>query len=111
MDLAFAYQAQGKAVERETLAREAMDTFTTKSPDDWQRYRAMALVGASLSGEKKYEAAEPLLVEGYRGMEKLQNGLSVPDRIHLERVREWIVELYRAWGKPSKVEEWQGGAR
>jgi hypothetical protein len=67
----------------------------------------VTLLGASLSGQKKHEAAEPLLVEGYRRLETLQDGVSDPERFYLKRAREWIVGLYQAWGRPAKVAEWQ----
>lgn len=107
VDLALVYLSQGKFAESEPLVREAMESFITKSPDGWERYRAATLLGASLSGQKKYQAAEALLVEGYRGLESLQEGVSVPERSHLERVRQWIVELYQAWGVPAKAAAWR----
>jgi hypothetical protein len=33
--------------------------------------------------------------------------VAAPDRYHLDRAGEWIVQLYQAWGKPKKVAEWQ----
>jgi tetratricopeptide (TPR) repeat protein len=106
-NLALAYLSQGKFAESEPLAREAMDTTTSKQPGSWERFCALTLLGASLSGQTKYEEAESLLVEGYRGLETLKDGVSVPKRSHMERAREWIVELYRAWGKPARAAEWQ----
>jgi hypothetical protein len=72
----------------------------------WQRFRAESLLGASIAGEKKYAAAEPLLFEGYQGMVARKDRIAVPDRYHLDRAREWIVQLYQAWGKPAKAAEW-----
>jgi hypothetical protein len=83
-----------------------MDVNQKKRPDDWQRFRAQSLLGASLVGEKKYAEAEPLLREGYQGMLARKDRIDVPDRYHLERAREWIVQLYQAWGKPDKAAEW-----
>ena len=47
-----------------------------QQPDDWQRFRAESLLGASLTGQKKYAEAEPLLLEGYEGMASAKR----PDR-------------------------------
>jgi len=33
--------------------------------------------------------------------------IAVPDKYHLDRAREWLVQLYEAWGKPEKAEEWR----
>ena len=67
-DLALAYLSQGKFAESEPLAREALEFDRKNQPDDWQRFRAESLLGASLAGQKKYAEAEPLLLEGYQGM-------------------------------------------
>ena len=64
-------------------------------------------MGASLSGQKKYAEAEPLLLEGYQGMVARKDRMGVPDRYHLDRAREWIVQLYQDWGKPAKAAEWR----
>jgi hypothetical protein len=33
--------------------------------------------------------------------------MEIADRYHLDRAREWIAQLYRAWGKPEKEAEWK----
>jgi hypothetical protein len=106
-DLALALVSQGKFAESETLAREAVETDRKKRPDDWQRFRAETLLGASLAGQKKYAEAEPLLLEGYQGMAARKERIRVPDWYHLDRAREWIAKLYQAWGKPEKAAEWK----
>ena len=58
-DLALAYESQGKFTESEPLAREALEFNRKKQPDDWQRFRAESLLGASLAGQKKCVEAEP----------------------------------------------------
>lgn len=105
-DLALACQSQGKFTESEPLAREAFEVNQKKQPDDWQRFRAESLLGASLAGQKKYAEAEPLLLEGYQGMAARKERIAVPDHYHLERAREWLAQLYLAWGKPDKAAEW-----
>jgi hypothetical protein len=106
-DLALAYQSQRKFAESEALAREALEFDRKKQPDDWQRFRAESLLDASLAGQKKYVEAELLLVEGYQGMAERKDHIAVPDWYHLDRAREWIVQLYQDWGKPKQAAEWQ----
>ena len=106
-DLALAYISQKKFVEAEPLAREALEFNQKKQPDDWQRFRAESLLGASLAGQKKYSKAEPLLLEGYQGMLARKDRIAVPDWYHLDRAREWIVQLYKDWSKPGKAAEWR----
>jgi len=106
-DLALVYLSQGKFTESEPLAREALEFDRKKQPDDWQRFRAESLLGASLSGQKKYAEAEPLLLEGYQGMLARKDRIAVPDWYNLDRAGEWIAQLYQAWGKPQEAAKWQ----
>jgi eukaryotic-like serine/threonine-protein kinase len=106
-DLSLALASQGKFAESETLAREAVETDRKKRPDDWQYFRAETLLGASLAGRRKYAEAEPLLLEGYKGMAARKERIWVRDWYHLDRAREWIAKLYQASGNPEKAVEWK----
>jgi len=106
-NLALAYVSQGKFAEAEPLARQALETAKKVQPDDWQRYRAASLLGASVAGQKKYADAEPLLVEGYQGMLARKDRIGGPDRYYLDRAHAWVVQLYQARGKPEKAAEWR----
>jgi len=107
-DLALAYLSQEKFTDSEPLAREVLEFNRKKQPDDWQGFRAESLLGASLAGQRKYAEAEPLLLSGYQGMTARKDRIDVPDWYHLDRAREWLVQLYHGWGKPDKAAEWSG---
>lgn len=107
-DLALAYLSERKFAEAEPLVREALETEKKRQPNDWQRYRVASLLGASLAGQKKFADAELLLIEGYQGMLARKDRIAVSDRYHLDRAREWLLQLYQAWGKPEKTAEWEG---
>jgi eukaryotic-like serine/threonine-protein kinase len=106
-DLALAYVSEGKFAESEPLAREALETDKKVQPDDWQRFRAENLLGASVAGQKKYAEAEPLLLEGYQGMLARKDRIAVSDHYHLDRARQWLVQLYQAWSKPDQAAHWR----
>ncbi|HXJ96259.1 MAG TPA: serine/threonine-protein kinase [Terriglobia bacterium] len=106
-DLALAYLSQGKFAQCELLAREAVQADQKDRPDDWQRFRAESLLGASLARENKYAEAEPLLLGGYQGMLVRKDRIPVPYRYHLDMAHRWVVQLYRAWGRPEKAAEWK----
>jgi eukaryotic-like serine/threonine-protein kinase len=106
-DLALAYVSEGKFAQSEPLAREALEAQKNVQPDDWQRYRAASVLGASLAGEKKYAEAEPLLLEGYQGQLARKDRMAAPDQYHLKLAHQWLIQLYRAWGKPDKAAEWK----
>jgi hypothetical protein len=96
--LSLVYLSQGKFVQSEALAREAAEFYTMKQPEDWRRFRAESLLGASLAGQKKYAEAERLLLQGYQGMLARKDRIAFPDRYNLDRTRRWLAQLYRAWG-------------
>jgi eukaryotic-like serine/threonine-protein kinase len=106
-DLALADLSRGKFAEAEPLAREAVETDKKVQPDDWQRFRAESLLGASLAGEKKYAEAEAPLLEGYQGLLARKDRIAVPDQYHLQLAHQWVVQLYQEWGKPDKAAEWR----
>jgi eukaryotic-like serine/threonine-protein kinase len=105
-DLAQAYQSQRKFAESEPLARESLEFDRKKRPEDWQRFRAESLLGASLAGQKRFAEAEPLLLAGYQGMAARRDRMGAADQYYLDRAHEWIVQLYQAWGKPETAAEW-----
>ena len=107
-DLALDDISLGNFAQAEPLAREVLEKDKKVQPDDLQRFFAESLLGASLTGEKKYAEAEPLLREGYQGMvTRKARMLAVPDLHELDRAREWIVQLYQSSGKPEKAIEWK----
>ena len=106
-DLALADLSLGKAAESEALARECLKYYEQKQPEDWQRFRAESLLGASLVGQKKYAEAEQLLLGGYRGMLARKQRIAVPDQSNLERAREWIVQNLSGMGSAHKAAEWR----
>jgi eukaryotic-like serine/threonine-protein kinase len=106
-DLALAYESQGQFARAESLARESVEFYRRKDPDDWQRFRAESLLGAILAGQKKYGDAEPLLLEGFEGMAARKDKIAIPDRFHLNSARKWLLQLHQAWGKSAEVAEWK----
>jgi serine/threonine protein kinase len=104
-DLALAYLSQGKFVQSEPLARESVELCQKTQPDEWQRFRAESLLGATLAGQKKYAEAESPLLEGYQGMVARKTRISSSDLYHLQLAHKWLVRLYKDWGKPQKAAE------
>jgi tetratricopeptide (TPR) repeat protein len=93
---------RAKHAEAERVLRECLALRVASAPDSWLRWNAASLVGASLAGQRRYEEAEPLLVEGWERM--------APPEDHLHRKHEAlarVVALYEAWARPEKAREWR----
>ena len=105
--LALTLLAQGKFAESEPLARQAVDLERQKRPESWRRFHAESLLGGSLAGQKQYADAEPLLTGACLGMLARRQHLGVPDREHLDRACDRVIQLYESWGKPERAAEWR----
>ena len=99
---------QEQAAAAETLLREAAAYYATSTTDDWGRYHQQALLGASLAAQKMYADAESLLIGGYEGLAAREAMIPVENRWLVRTAGEWIVGLYRDWGRPDKATEWRG---
>ena len=102
-DLALAYLSQGKFAQSEPLAREAVQFERRNQPDGWQLSRDVVLLGASMAGQKKYAQAEPLLLEGFRGLTARQKQIPAPDSHFVDQSHERIFKLYEEWGMHGKA--------
>jgi hypothetical protein len=93
----------GSTKEGEALARTAM----AQAPLDSLRalpWRVRGAVGLCLTRQRKFEAAEALLLQAEAGLRKVPN--ASPQ--HLAVAVGRLVELYRMWGKPEREAEWKG---
>ena len=61
----------------------------------------------ALLGQKKYDAARPLLPEGYRGMKEREESIPAIGRPRLVEAVDRLIELYAATDKPGQVKKWQ----
>jgi tetratricopeptide (TPR) repeat protein len=107
VSLALTLQSMGKSAESEPVIRHVMEVNRSKQPGSWQFFLAESLLGASLAQQRKYAEAEPLLLEGYRGMEARKQRIDASNAHYLERVREAIFQLYQASGRPGEAAHWQ----
>ena len=78
-----------------------------KQADLWTTFHAQSLLGASLLGQQKYAAAEPLLRQGYKGMRQRQATVSATSKSQLTEALERLVQLYDAMGQNEKADAWR----
>jgi serine/threonine protein kinase len=101
--------AQERYSEAETLLRESSLLAEKLWPDTAFPFHVKSLLGASLTGQKKYPDAELLLQQGYDGLVRHQTNLP-PYFNPMRRVKESLdrlVQLYDAWGKPAQAAAWK----
>jgi len=106
-DLAEVLIEERKYSAAEPLSREVSQWDEKHRPNDWQRFRSKALLGASLAGQKEFAEAEPVLLAGYEGMTARQEKMDPEDLEEIDRATRWITDMYDAWGKPDQATKWR----
>jgi hypothetical protein len=69
----------------------------------WLTANMRSLLGNCLAKQRRFTDAEPLLLQGYHGLNQAKDTL--PER--LREALERLVQLYTTWGQKAKAEEWQ----
>ena len=97
----------GKYAEAEPEARTCLALREKLIPDDWHTFNAESMLGGSLLGQKKYAAAEPLLLSGYEGMMQRKDKIPAGGQSRPKEALERLVQLYEATGQTEKASEWE----
>jgi serine/threonine-protein kinase len=94
----------GKPKDAEQALREALRLREKLlPPNDPLIALAKSGLGESLTAQKRYAEAEPLLLESFDQLK--QNGGE--QNTQTERTRERIEKLYTAWGRPDKAPQYR----
>jgi tetratricopeptide (TPR) repeat protein len=98
---------QRKYSEAEFVLRETTDIHATYRPNVWRRFSNISLLGGALLGQKQYAAAEPLLLQGYEGMEQRYDLMQAAWKYRLPEAAEFLVRLYEETNQPKKAQSWR----
>ena len=103
----FELMNQERYSEAEPLFRELSAVPTKASPDAWQRYEAISLLGGALLGQARYAESEPMLVQGYEGMKARDTRIPSEGKPRLGEAAVRLITLYDRWGKPGGALDWK----
>jgi serine/threonine protein kinase len=92
--------AAAEAILRECLANPS------RHPGGRATAALNALVGQALFGQRKYADAEPLFLAAYEAL-RHEPETAPQRRADLADVVERLIQLYHAWDKKDKADEWQ----
>ncbi|MBX7103661.1 MAG: serine/threonine-protein kinase [Gemmataceae bacterium] len=100
---------QKKIAEAEVTLRECLEVRLSVQPNEWSTFNTKSQLGGALLGQQKYAEAEPLLLDGYRGMKDREK--SIPkvgggDR-RIPEALERLVKLNEALNKPDEAARWR----
>jgi serine/threonine protein kinase/Tfp pilus assembly protein PilF len=103
-NLATTLLALGRPAEAEAKAREALAVFRkAEDPAPLKIAETESILGGCLAAQRRFEEAEPLLVESYQIL--AQNSGDGAKRAPEALKR--IVDFYIAWGKPERAAQFQ----
>ena len=91
----------------ETYLRECLTIREKKMPDEWMLFDTKSMLGAALAGQKKFQDAEPLLIEGYQGMKDREAKIPPAGNTRLNEAVQRLVDFYTDWEKPEEAEKWR----
>src|SRR5262249_15693864 len=81
--------------EAEAFLRPALTGYDRRNADNWQRYYAQSLLGATLIRRDRLTEAEPLLTSGYQGLMARQTAIPVENHGVLDDARQWLAEIVK----------------
>jgi serine/threonine protein kinase/tetratricopeptide (TPR) repeat protein len=93
--------------ECEPLLRECLAIREKAEPDAWTTFNAMSMLGGALLGQKKLADAEPLLLEGYRGMKEREAVIPLVGATRIPEALERLVQLHEATGNTTEAAAWR----
>ena len=79
----------------EGLLRAALAGYERRNVDNWQRYYAQSLLGATLGRRDRLVEAESLVTSGYQGLMARQDAIPVENHGVLDDARRWLAEIVK----------------
>ncbi len=100
---------EGRFAEAEKPARECLAIREKLRPDNWSTFHTRSMLGAALTGQRKFTEAEPLLLAGYEGLKRCESEGTLPDEneARIPEAVERLVRFYTDWGRPEEAAKWR----
>jgi tetratricopeptide (TPR) repeat protein len=89
------------------LVREALTIREAKAPDDWTTSNTRSLLGEVLLGQHKLTEAEPLLLDGYRGIMQREAAIPASAKVRIPEALQRLVRLYEAKSDETEAAAWR----
>ena len=93
--------------EAESLLRECLAIREKVEPNAWTTFSTKSMLGAALSGQKKYPEAEPLLLAGYEGMKQREAKIPAAGKLRLTEALEHLIQHYEILDKKEEAAKWR----
>jgi hypothetical protein len=90
----------------ERLLREALVLRQQLQPDVWSTFNTTSALGEAVLGQKRIDEAEPLLLDGYRGMKAREASIPPQGAFRISQALQRLVRLYEARGDATEAARW-----
>ncbi|MBI2815078.1 MAG: tetratricopeptide repeat protein [Opitutae bacterium] len=101
----------GRHSDAESILRNALVRSAMSLSEMWQTSQARSVLGAALTGQQRFEEAEPLLLAGYRGLIKARHLIPPVEYSVIQDSGERVVRLFATQKLEAKIEEWKTRVR
>jgi serine/threonine protein kinase len=99
--------AMKKYDSAQSVLEECLQLRAKKDPDDWRLFHTKSQLGQVLAAEKDYSRAEPLLLEGQRGLADRKRKIPPRFQRYITETNEAVAKLYEASGRPEMARKWR----
>ncbi|MBI1904194.1 MAG: serine/threonine protein kinase [Planctomycetia bacterium] len=97
-----------KFSEAEPPLRQALQIAEEQFKGQWPPHDIQSLLGAAMTGQRKFDEAEKLLLSGYEGLAAKESGIPPAQRQkRLTQALSRLVKLYEDWGKREAANTWR----
>ncbi len=93
--------------EAEPLIRECLAIREKAQPDDWTTFDTRSMLGGALLGQNRLAQAEPLLLDGYRGIKERESAIRPRSKVRIPEALQRLVWLYETKGNEPEAAAWR----
>ncbi len=93
--------------QAEPILREFRAPRQQTQPDDWSTFNARSLLGGSQLGQRSPARPSRYVLSGYEGMKAREAKIPAQGKPRMTQAAKRVVELYEAWGRKDKSDEWR----
>ncbi len=105
--LAYLLLDNGRQAEAEPFMRELLEIREANQPDAWSTFSMKSVLGGVLLGQNKPAEAEPLLLDGYKGLKEREATIPSQSKACITDGLERLMKLYEAKGEAAEAAAWR----
>jgi serine/threonine protein kinase len=95
-----------RPAEAESVLRESLAIFEEINANGPWKFYTQSLLGEALLDQQQYAAAEPLLLQGYEGIQQ-REAILPAEKCWLAQAGERVIRFYETTSQPEKAREWR----